>query len=219
MKKKLFYLITILFVALGLGFSIMQLVRGNMRAGMLGLLTPLFMFIPLIINKLLGAKPYLLYIQGFLYAIIAFDIGYVAQMYAVIPHWDKIAHLYSGFLFTILGYCLFLLARRKNAHPEGLPKYIGPCFALGFSCFIAVFWEVCEFVDFHVTGNDGQQHLTTGVFDTMYDLILCLAGSVVCVVSVLLYLYRGWKLPSGAIAGEFLDIAKSKGGGADKEES
>lgn len=92
---------------------------------------------------------------------------------------DKVSHFFSGFLFTIVGLCLYYYLAPVPAQAGQERGGVAAVFGLGFSTFIAVSWEVCEMMGYFISGNDAQNHLTTGVFDTMYDLITCLVASLV----------------------------------------
>ena len=60
-------------------------------------------------------------------------------------------------------------------------------------------WEIWEFFCFLVFGNDAQKHLTTGVFDTMEDLIACMVGSAIMLIDYLVYLHFGKGLLMGLV--------------------
>ena len=47
-----------------------------------------------------------------------------------------------------------------------------------FSGFVAVLWEIFEFVADLLTGNDSQNVAATGVADTMEDMMICLVGGL-----------------------------------------
>lgn len=80
---------------------------------------------------------------------------------------DKLSHFLSGPLFTIVGMCIYYMFSTPEKNGIKQKWGIAATYGLFFSAFIAVIWEVCEFLGFLLTGNDAQNTLTTGVFDTM----------------------------------------------------
>lgn len=209
-KRRLYRLTLYLFVLLGIVFGILQFTRGEAGRGVLGLASVLFLLVPRLIDKMVGGTPSGLYIEAFAFCILAYDFGCVLQLFDSLPYFDKVSHFLSGFVFTTIGYCLFLWLRRKSEAPIGRPAGLGVAFGVFFANYIAIFWEVFEFLGFVFAGHDSQHHLDTGVFDTMGDLISCLIGSLLCAGSLMLFLKKGRRLPAGAIAQEMLDILKPK---------
>lgn len=166
------------------------------------LLTPVMLLIPALF-RLGRLRPcYRLYVFLYAFILYAFTFGCVLAGYNL-PVTDKIAHGLSGMVFTLVGFVLFYLLRGPK--PRGIKDdwVMAFTYALFFSLAIAVFWEIGEFAGYVLYGRDAQRHLTTGVFDTMGDLIACLAGSLASVVSFLLYRFRGVRLLTGALVEEF----------------
>ena len=54
-------------------------------------------------------------------------------------------------------------------------------------------WEIIEYALSYLLGNDCQNVLTTGVNDTMQDMIVCLIGALVFLIPLLLYYLKGRK--------------------------
>ena len=122
--------------------------------------------------------------------------------------YDKIIHIISGVLLTLFGLCMY---KRLNNKPTSRTENIALqiFFAFSFSMCLAVVWEIFEFLEFVAIAHDAQQHLTTGVFDTMLDLICGLLGSVVMSVSFLLYAKKGIRTPLTKTL-EYCDNANEK---------
>lgn len=205
-KRYLAWGMIFIFVASGIVFGILQFAIGEISRGLLGLAAALFLLVPWFFKTQIGAHPYLLYIEGFAYCTLAYSVGCVYQQFDAVPMLDKVAHFWSGFVFTLLGYGIFLWLRKKEQNPIGRPPLVGVGFAVFFSSFIAVLWEIMEFLGYVFFQHDSQHHLTTGVFDTMGDLITCFVGSLLCGISVLLYLTRNVRLPSGIVAEELIAV-------------
>lgn len=111
---------------------------------------------------------------AFVFAAVPFASLFGA--YDWLPYWDKILHFLSGVLLAAPGLLLYYYARPDRAlSPKDCicPTLFGWMFAV--SC--GVLWEFWEyFVSF--SGADPQQVATTGVGDTMQDLLVCALGAL-----------------------------------------
>lgn len=128
----------------------------------------------------------------------SFQLGVVERLYNRVSWFDLAAHFLSGILFTLTGFCLYGKLNPYHKHRDSLPVLQG-CFALFFSMFIAAMWEIAEFLTFLAVGHDAQHHLTTGVFDTMEDMLACLIGSAIALIDFLIYIKTKKKGPVTAV--------------------
>ena len=207
MKRAVTMLLAALFVLAGCSLGVLQLLAGEPARFVLGLASALFLLAVPLLKRMFRPLPYWLLCELLAFCILAYDIGCVYQAFDKVPYLDKISHFLSGFVFTTVGYCLYLwLRRRKDGALPGGVDIIGTGFALMFSNYIAVIWEICEFVGFITIGLDSQHTLDTGVFDTMGDLVSCFIASLICASMLYLYQKRKVKLLTGAIIAEFEDI-------------
>ena len=204
--KLVAYLLMGAFVLVSIFLIIFQFIRGETGFAVRGFLFPIFLFIPPIFKKLGLNHSWRLYIFGYLFIIFAFNYGCIYGVFTWDQTIDKVSHFISGFLFTILGLCFYCVFSGPAREGLRAPTAMAASWALGFSSFIAVFWEVLEFFDYNILGNDSQKHLTTGVFDTMYDLICCLIGTVLSILSFILWRKKGIKLLTGWICEEFFAV-------------
>lgn len=129
-----------------------------------------------------------------LFGVVAFQLGVLLRYYNSINIYDKVIHLLSGVVFTLVGYMLYSKCN-KRPHKRSENCLLQTVFALSFSMLIAVLWEIAEFSVFLLIGHDAQHHLDTGVFDTMEDLISCLIGSLIIAADYLFSVKRKTKLP------------------------
>lgn len=152
------------------------------------------------ILRLLLGEP--LKIFTLIFCTIAFQFGVVLDLYNRTVFFDKFAHFISGFLFTLVGFGLYA---KMDPQFSGRTEKIALqcCFALFFSMFIACCWEICEFADYLVIGHDAQHHETSGVFDTMYDMIFCLLGSLLVLVDLKLSAKLKRRFPMAYILSHF----------------
>lgn len=135
----------------------------------------------LIYNKsfLKGYKTVYYIVMGFIFASM-----YLASIYNFysIPYYDKVLHLFSGFLISIIGYILFLELFNEKA--RGIIKdYTSVIFVSLFSTAMAGIWEIWEFLTDLIFGFSAQNG---SLVDTMLDII---SGTVVGIITALL-IYR-----------------------------
>lgn len=207
--KILSQLLMALFVSIGILMGILALGNQQLFRGLMGIGSLAFLLVPLIVKKLGVQYPAKLYMVLFTFLILAYDVGFVYQGYGYIQYYDKIVHFLSGILFTVMGFCLYYYLHRPQATFQ--ENWLVCCtYALFFSLFIAVVWEIGEFTGFLLTGHDSQGTLTTGVFDTMEDLISCLVGSVISMSSFILTIKLRIKLLTGSVAEEFFYACNKK---------
>lgn len=197
-----------LFVLISFVLAFRAFREGQIYHGVLGLASVLFLLIPVIVRRLSIQYPAKLYIVFFVFMILSYDFGFVYHGYAHIHHYDKLMHFLSGVLITIIGFCIYYYLRRPGPDFFEEKWIITFTYALFFSLFVAVIWEICEFAGFVLLGHDSQGTLTTGVFDTMQDLISCLAGSLISVSSYIVTVKSRVRLLTGSVVTEFYQACK-----------
>lgn len=203
--RTLTYALMGLFCAVSIGLIVYCAVTGQYSFMLRGLLFPLFLCIPWVFQKL-GLRPcWRLYALLYAFVLFAYSFGCVYGAFTKMEVMDKVSHFFSGTLFTIVGICGYYLLRGDAARGAGHRWGLAASYGLFFSSFIALAWEVCEYFDFALTGNDSQNHLTTGVFDTMHDLMACLAASVLSVAAFALWRKTRLKLLTPAVVEEFYE--------------
>ena len=126
-------------------------------------------FLPNIFDKTsykLNSKIKLIYT---IYIFLAQFLGSIINLYKIIWWYDLLVHFLSGFLLIILGLTII-----KNTFRNKLNRFI---YYIGFVSFVTIIWEVFEFV-FDILLKANMQHMETGVFDTMEDMIAALIGGI-----------------------------------------
>lgn len=157
----------------------------------LSFLAPLFLLIPPLLDRVLRFQPvYQLHLTINLFAFLAFVIGISIQGYQWIPLYDKFTHLLSGVLFALIGLCFFYLIKPGSQVEPSDGRFVSYC-AVSFAGLSAVLWEIWEYSVNFIFHSDPQNVLTTGVNDTMQDMIACLLGSLFVWRAVHLYFKRG----------------------------
>ncbi len=150
----------------------------------------LVLLLPRIIAKIFNIKitdeMELVYI---LFIILAQFFGSVVNLYNLTWWYDLFAHFLSGVLTSVLALVVmnwFGVYKEKN-------KWFNSLFIICFTLMVASIWEFIEFGSFVFLKMDVQHHLTTGVFDTMEDMLVAFLGSVIVVIRYLTESKKGNK--------------------------
>ena len=108
-------------------------------------------------------------------------IGRFFSLYKLVPGYDKSQHFLYGLVFCVCGLVLFYLLNPGQAShlTVSVPTVIW--FAVGFALICGFVWELFEFACdrlFDTNMQAWKQGLAHGLIDTMADMIIDLAGSV-----------------------------------------
>lgn len=130
--------------------------------------------IPNIINKLFKIKiseaSKMIYV---IFIFLAHFLGSIINFYNTVPGYDTFAHILSGILIFFLG-IEFLINIKKY---DKTNIYFNVLFIISLSFMIAGIWEIFEFTCDKLFSKDAQHVLTTGVNDTMKDMIVAVLGT------------------------------------------
>lgn len=124
----------------------------------------------------------------FLYYVFTFCtivVGSALYGYSRIPYWDKIFHFFSGILISAAGLIVCQMLFGTLAGEKKVHCILYTLFPFLFNLSIAALWEIYEYMLFLLLKIDAVNHLTTGVHDTLQDMIVCLIGGLVFSVSIL----------------------------------
>ena len=139
----------------------------------------LVLFIPRILNKIfkikIGNYLELIYI---IFIFLAQFLGSVVNLYNTIWWYDLFVHFLSGVFTGIVS--LYVLKWFGKYYEKN--KWFNSLFVISFSLMIASLWEFGEFSAYNLFNMDVQHHLTTGVFDTMQDMLVAFFGSIIVAV-------------------------------------
>lgn len=173
--------IKIIIVIISLYYSIPLLENNNIYGVLIKLSIIPFLFIPKIVNKLKIIK-----ISNnieFIYLVFLFFahlLGSIVDFYHQVPNYDTWMHFLSGFMVSILA---TIILKQQGLYNKS--TFFNILFILGISCIVACFWEFMEFTGDNLFNKDAQNVLTTGVYDTMKDMI-------VAILSTILYCLSYW---------------------------
>lgn len=132
-------------------------------------------------NKILKINKYLV-ASVYLYCIFSLVMGTMWEFYDKIQWWDILMHILSGIILGAAG--IEILNSTSNLKLPVKPSFL---FVLGIACLGGIVWEIYEFSIDLLFGLDTQLSSTTGVSDTMWDIIADLAGGILAGVYFLLY--------------------------------
>lgn len=165
-----------------------------------------------------------------LFAFFGNTVSNVWRMYDVFPAWDTVLHSLSGVLFAAVGLGLATLLLQNQ--PEGKRKIAAVVLlALFFSLTVGYLWEIFEFTVDSIDptsstqgwsdgmiqmGSDGEYAIPDGTYlvdsrrgtailDTMEDMILHLAGSLVLLIPLFVLF---WKKPATLRAFTFTPLPR-----------
>ena len=118
-------------------------------------------------------------------------LGSARDFYYRFWWWDAVLQAGSGFLLGIVGFIVLFLLNRTDRIPRGMTPGFVCFFAVTFSVFLGVLWEIFEYVVDRIAPAINMQSNETGVVDTMHDLIVDTLGAIVVAVMGWLYLKTG----------------------------
>ena len=109
-----------------------------------------------------------------IFLILAFLFGSIMGGYSRIYWYDSFTHLLSG-VFT--AFMAIVLLKWLNRYDKK-DIVFNIIYIILVTLSVAVLWECTEFTIDKILGTDTQKVLTTGVNDTMKDMICALVGSI-----------------------------------------
>ena len=109
-------------------------------------------------------------------------LGEVRDYYERIWWWDLVLHGTAGLLLGLVGFMVVnALNERRDVQLKMRPSFVA-LFAFLFSVGVGTFWEVFEFAMDQLFGLTMQKPMfgdASGLTDTMWDLIVDMAGAAV----------------------------------------
>lgn len=143
----------------------------------------IIVFIPNILRKFKIKIPPEMELLYLIFIIFAQVLGSMMELYDLIFAYDKIVHFTSGILSAFIG--IYLLTVYKKYNKKSI--VFNAIFIIFTSLAVAALWEIFEFSCDSIFGNDAQRVLSTGVKDTMGDIIMAFLASILVTI---LYLYE-----------------------------
>lgn len=211
-------------VALHLGFAFTYLLRDGdsylFQKSLLGL--PLLL-LPTLVFRIFRLKTcHQLNFWVYLFIFLAHTIGITITHYNI-PYYDKAMHTLSGVFVAFLALCCFYFFKPGRE----IDRKDGPLcclFVFAVSMAVAGLWEIGEYTVSCIDGSDPQLVLSTGVGDTMQDMIVCMVGTLLFVGVLAHWYLRRDDRRSGPLMGAFdtfyqynLAPRRAAGQGGEKE--
>ena len=131
------------------------------------------LFVPKIFSKFVSKRIEFWYL---FFLVLAYFLGIIFDLYKIISWYDSFVHFISGIFGSFIAVFIYL---KFNNTKE---KIFGDLFVFSFSMMIAGLWEILEFFLSNLLGVDMQNVLTTGINDTMKDIVCALLGTIILIV-------------------------------------
>jgi len=129
-----------------------------------------------------------------LFSFASLFLGEARSYYYRFWWWDIMLHVSSGLLLGILGFLLvYVLNENRRAQLNMRPRFIA-LFAFTFAVGVGTLWEIFEFAMDRLLGLTMQKPMlgdTSGLTDTMWDLIVDTLGALVISVLGWWYMHHG----------------------------
>lgn len=174
MKKINLFLIIIASLG-GICYSIIPLINAQIYKFLICLAIIPVMLVPNIVKKVLKIK--ITPTTEFIYLIFVFCahfLGSIVNLYHLINNYDKIMHLASGIVTAFFGILIMVYLKKYNKKSI----IFNVLFIISFVLMVASFWEFFEYFCDNLFSKDAQNVLTTGVNDTMNDMIAAFIGAI-----------------------------------------
>ena len=111
----------------------------------------------------------------YIFLLLSLILGSILGFYHKIWWFDLLCHFMSGCLTTVVS--IIILDKYKLIDKKY--RVFGIIFIIIFTVGIAALWEYFEFTIDKLSGNDTQNVLTTGVDDTIEDMMIATLPSIV----------------------------------------
>lgn len=178
-KRNLAFVTLIYVVTLIYSFVVNYPDRGvNTRFNMtfVAVLCPLI--VP-ILFKLFKWKPVSeIFIINIIFCYFASLIGSCLGGYSV-KYFDKFVHFGFGFCGIEIAYLLYMILKKSSKIDNRQEWHIFLVFINAVNLAVAALWEFYEYAMLVFFNNDAINHYTSGVHDTMTDMLVCAAGGLI----------------------------------------
>ncbi|MFA5603729.1 MAG: hypothetical protein WDA12_02610 [Bacilli bacterium] len=171
--KKFNILFVILVSILGIYMGTNNFIKGHISEALVSITILPVMILPLLLKKTLNLtdSTVMLYL---VFVFFAQFVGSMLNVYDTVPMFDKIMHLSSGVISSVLA-VLLLVSFKKYDH-ENIGFNI--LFIITTTFMVAGLWEIFEYSADKVFSGDAQRVIETGINDTMQDIIAAFFGAI-----------------------------------------
>lgn len=132
-----------------------------------------------ILFKLFKWKPVSeIFIINIIFCYFASLIGSCLGGYGV-KYFDKFVHFGFGFCGIEIAYLLYMILKKSSKIDNRQEWHIFLVFINAVNLAVAALWEFYEYAMLVFFNNDAINHYTSGVHDTMTDMLVCAAGGLI----------------------------------------
>ena len=181
--KKVNKIFATILILVGFIYLIKYSIAKDFSRILLCLCSPMLVVIPNFIKNKVNDKLVFIY---YIYLFILMTLGCLGRFYSKFTYYDFFAHFMFGFAGCIIG--LYILNLFSVLDKNIVFNMI---FMLFCTLALSSLWEIFEYIASIVFKEDVQNVLTTGVRDTMEDII---ASLISCSLFQIIYVFRKEKI-------------------------
>lgn len=172
--KKIVNLLIFVIILVSIGFGIYEIANSDIYEFLICLTIIPIVYLPKIIRKIFKFDiSNINEIIFIVFVFLAHFLGSILNFYNNIYFYDKLVHFLSGMVVAII--VLEFLVKNKRYDKNYIFNIL---FILGMSFMIAGFWEYFEYICDFIFKKDAQNVLTTGINDTMQDMLVATLGTI-----------------------------------------
>lgn len=131
------------------------------------------------------------------FGFISILLGFLIHFYKILTWYDSFTHFIWGFVSCVIA--IIVLKKLKMYNEKNLLFNI--IFIFTFTLSLSCLWEVFEFIIDIIFKSD-MQRKSTGVYDTMKDIIVAILGNVLFIIW---YFYE-YKYKIKLIVRKYIDL-------------
>lgn len=172
--KKIVNILIFVIIVVSIIFGIYEIINNDIYESLICLTIIPIVYLPKIIRKIFKFDiSNINEIIFIVFVFLAHFLGSILNFYNNIYFYDKLIHFLSGMVVSVT--ILEFLVKNNRYDKKYLFNIL---FILGVSSLIAICWESFEYICDSVFKKDAQNVLTTGINDTMQDMIVATLGSI-----------------------------------------
>lgn len=181
--KKINKIFATILILVGFIYLIKYSMEKDFSRILLCICSPILVILPLFMKNKVNDKLIFIY---YIYLFILMILGCLGRFYSKYAYYDVFAHFMFGFAGSIIG--LYIL-NLFSIHNKSIVFNV--IFMLFCTLALSSFWEIFEYIASIVFKEDVQNVLTTGVSDTMEDIISSLIS---CILFQIIYVFEGERI-------------------------
>lgn len=181
--KKINKIFATILILVGFIYLIKYGIAKDFSRILLSICSPILVVLPLFVKNKVNDKLVFIY---YIYLFILMTLGCLGRFYSKFTYYDVFAHFMFGFAGCIVGLYILNLFSIQNKS-----IVFNVIFMIFTTLALSSLWEIFEYIASIVFKEDVQYALTTGVSDTMEDIISSLIS---CSLFQIIYVFRKEKI-------------------------